>query len=94
VGRQALRPQNIKSGDLYGRGLLAGPRFSQVRSSTRYSGLECFDNSVTRQEVAFWHTFPLGNNLNYTNGAGTKVILSQPRLFIITRIVKLNAILQ
>ncbi|MCH4164172.1 MAG: hypothetical protein LKF37_05240, partial [Lentilactobacillus diolivorans] len=27
----------LRLGGLYGRGLLAGPRFSQVRSSTRYS---------------------------------------------------------
>jgi hypothetical protein len=34
--------------------------------------------AVTRQEVAFWRTFSLGNNRDYTNGAGTKLLLSQP----------------
>ena len=29
-------------------------------------------------EVACWRTFSLGNNRDYTNGAGTKLLLSQP----------------
>ncbi|MFT8400473.1 MAG: hypothetical protein ABF679_04340 [Lentilactobacillus diolivorans] len=54
--------------------------FQSVIELSEYSGLECLDNSVTRQEVAVWRTFPLGNNRDYTNGTGTKVILSQPHL--------------
>jgi hypothetical protein len=39
-----------------------------------------FDNSITRQEVAFWRTFPLGNNRDYTKQGWTKLLLSQPHL--------------
>ncbi len=52
--------------------------FQSVIGLSEYSGLECLDNSVTRQEVAFWRTFSLGNNRDYTNWAGTKLLLSQP----------------
>ncbi|MDH5104587.1 hypothetical protein OQI89_01835 [Lentilactobacillus diolivorans] len=44
--------------------------FQSVIGLSEYSGIECLDNSVTRQEVAFWRTFFLGNNRDYTNGAG------------------------
>ena len=33
------------------------------------------------EEVAFWRTFSLGNNRDYTNGAGTKLLLSQPLIW-------------
>ncbi|MDH5105837.1 hypothetical protein OQI89_08240 [Lentilactobacillus diolivorans] len=40
--------------------------FQSVIELSEYSGLECLDNLVTRQEVAFWRTVSLGNNHDYT----------------------------
>ena len=56
--------------------------FQSVIGLSEYSGLECLDNSVTRQEVAFWRTFSLGNNRDYTRRGWDKIIFVSAPSFI------------
>ncbi|WP_057864535.1 hypothetical protein [Lentilactobacillus diolivorans] len=52
--------------------------FQSTTGLSEYSGLEYWDNSVVRQEVAFYLTFPLGNNRDYTKGLGQNYFCPSP----------------
>ena len=47
--------------------------FQSTTGLSEYSGFEYWDNSVVRQEVAFYLTFRLGNNRDYTNRDWDKI---------------------
>ncbi|KRL64818.1 hypothetical protein FC85_GL000602 [Lentilactobacillus diolivorans DSM 14421] len=46
--------------------------FQSTTELSQYSSPEYLDNSVVRQEVAFYLTFLLGNNRDYTKGGWNK----------------------
>ncbi|MDH5105290.1 hypothetical protein OQI89_05400, partial [Lentilactobacillus diolivorans] len=57
--------------------------FQSTTELSEYSGLEYWDNSVVRQEVAFYLTFRLGNNRDYTNRGWDKItFVPAPPLFL------------
>ncbi|MCH4163922.1 MAG: hypothetical protein LKF37_03970 [Lentilactobacillus diolivorans] len=47
--------------------------FQSTTGLSEYSGLEYWDNPVVRPEVAFYLTFRLGNNRDYTNSDWDKI---------------------
>lgn len=51
--------------------------FQSTTELSEYSGLEYWDNSVVRQEVAFCLTFLLGNRRDYTKRDWNKITFIQ-----------------
>ncbi|MDH5107242.1 hypothetical protein OQI89_15570, partial [Lentilactobacillus diolivorans] len=49
--------------------------FQSTTGLSEYFGLEYLDNSVVRQEVAFYLTFRLGNNRDYTKRDWDKITI-------------------